>query len=69
VTVPAPGTHIVRDIAPGPLSSGIERPTVLNNVVYFFANDGVNGEELWRSDGTLSGTHIVADINSVLLIT
>jgi ELWxxDGT repeat protein len=57
------GTHIVRDIAPGPLSSGIERLTVLNNVAYFFANDGVNGEELWRSDGTLSGTHIVADIN------
>ncbi|HTD73671.1 MAG TPA: Ig-like domain-containing protein [Steroidobacteraceae bacterium] len=57
-----PGTHIVRDIAPGNIASGIERLTVLNNEVYFFANDGVNGLELWRSDGTSSGTHIVADI-------
>jgi len=36
----------------------------LNGYVYFSADDGSSGEELWRSDGTLTGTTIVADINT-----
>ena len=36
---------------------------VLNNVTYFAADDGVHGSELWRSDGTSAGTHLVKDIN------
>jgi ELWxxDGT repeat protein/VCBS repeat-containing protein len=36
------------------------------NVVYFAANDGIDGTELWRSDGTSSGTTLVANINSNL---
>ncbi len=58
------GTALVKDIAPGPASSGITALTPLNGVLYFLANDGTNGQELWRSDGTTSGTHIVADINA-----
>jgi uncharacterized delta-60 repeat protein len=30
--------------------------------MYFAANDGVHGTELWRSDGTAGGTTMVADI-------
>ena len=35
---------------------------VLNNVAYFIANDGVHGNELWRSDGTGTGTYMVLDL-------
>src|SRR5262245_2615570 len=34
----------------------------LEGAVYFTADDGANRTELWRSDGTASGTHIVIDI-------
>ncbi|MBI3461827.1 MAG: hypothetical protein HY000_02035, partial [Planctomycetes bacterium] len=34
----------------------------MNGTLYFFANDGVNGSELWKSDGTASGTVLVKDI-------
>ena len=37
---------------------------VMNNNLYFSANDGSNGEELWKSDGTASGTVMVKDIRS-----
>ncbi|WP_413467323.1 ELWxxDGT repeat protein [Pleurocapsa sp. FMAR1] len=29
----------------------------------FSADDGENGDELWVSDGTTEGTHLVEDIN------
>ncbi|HHD78764.1 MAG TPA: hypothetical protein ENK98_03880, partial [Epsilonproteobacteria bacterium] len=36
--------------------------TEVNGLLYFIANDGVHGEELWRSDGTPNGTILVEDI-------
>ena len=32
--------------------------------MYFIANDGIHGKELWKTDGTLSGTVMVKDINT-----
>lgn len=34
-----------------------------NGLLYFAADDGINGSELWKSDGTPSGTVMVKDIN------
>ena len=36
--------------------------TEFGGKVYFFANNGLTGNELWSSDGTAGGTAIVADL-------
>lgn len=35
----------------------------MNGFTYFVADDGINGYELWKTDGTTSGTSLVKDIN------
>lgn len=60
------GTVLVKDINPGPSSSVKYWPAesaVVDGVLYFVANDGVQGYELWRSDGTENGTFMVGNIN------
>jgi trimeric autotransporter adhesin len=37
----------------------------VENYVYFAANDGTNGLELWRTDGTANGTVRLTNINSI----
>ena len=62
----AAGTTMVKDIVPG-LASGIRytpawiRP--VGSTVFFAADDGAHGTELWRSDGTSTGTSMVADVH------
>lgn len=34
----------------------------VNGIAYFFADDGVTGRELWKSDGTGEGTSLVKDL-------
>jgi ELWxxDGT repeat protein len=69
VDVPA----LVKDINPGPSGSMISpaligipprpfSPVDLNGTLFFRANDGANGIELWRSDGTAAGTVLFKDI-------
>ena len=36
--------------------------TNLNGTLFFVANDGTHGRELWKTDGTAVGTVLVADI-------
>lgn len=43
--------------------SGIDEIFSFNDALYFRASIGVNNLELWRSDGTLSGTHPLAEIH------
>lgn len=36
--------------------------TCFNNRLYFNLQNGANGDELWRSDGTVAGTAMVSDV-------
>jgi len=54
---------LVADINPGSSTSSPRYFAPVSNGVYFKANDGTNGSELWFSDGTAAGTSMVCDIN------
>jgi len=53
---------LVKDINLLPPGSSFHGFVAIGNVVYFVAANSVNGEELWRSDGTAAGTVLVKDI-------
>ncbi len=53
---------MVKDIYGGSGSSWVSGITDVNGVVYFTANDGIHGSELWRTDGTEAGTVMVEDL-------
>src|SRR6266576_2726596 len=55
--------QMVADVYPGNLSSNPTSLTNVNGTLYFIADDGVHGRELWKSDGTPQGTTLVRDIN------
>ncbi len=73
------GTSILRDIYPGthadinspsltqprfiPNGSSPKGLTSIQGTLFFSADDGVHGRELWMSDGTTAGTVLVKDIN------
>jgi ELWxxDGT repeat protein len=71
----AKGTTLVKDINTVPGNSNpndkgdainrsaeVEKLYVVGKTLYFRANDGKHGLELWKSDGTVKGTREVKDI-------
>ena len=57
------GASLLKDLSEQP-SSTPAYFVELAGTLLFSADDGVNGRELWASDGTLAGTHMVKDINT-----
>ncbi|MEZ6090250.1 MAG: hypothetical protein R3C05_19925 [Pirellulaceae bacterium] len=51
------------DIRPDADRSNPNNIININGTAYFRANDGSNGYELWKSDGTDEGTTLVGNIN------
>lgn len=45
-------------------STGVTQVVDSLNLMFFTANDGVNGNELWATDGTAIGTNIVKNIGT-----
>lgn len=62
----AAGTYMVKDINPGIAGSITSLYSFIaydfNGILFFKASNGINGQELWRSDGTSSGTWMVKDL-------
>ena len=67
------GTVMVRDIRPGRdvttslsdargASPDPASLTLIGSSLFFSADDGVHGRELWQSDGTTAGTRMVQDV-------
>src|SRR6266511_2232803 len=57
---------LVKDInsATAKTSSNAKDFIELGQVTIFTASDGLNGQELWKTDGTEAGTVLLKDINS-----
>ena len=62
------GTNLVKDINPSNDSDGNTYPseprdfTEAGDKLYFTADDGEHGRELWVTDGTAEGTNLVKDL-------
>ncbi len=62
MALPQANIDLVKDIYPGPASSNIFNLISGDTTVYFMADDGTHGSELWKSNGTKQGTQLVKDI-------
>lgn len=64
------GTTLFKDIVPGPVSSNLKDQYFLfstGNYLLFNAITVAEGDELWKSDGTGTGTNLLKDINTGVL--
>ena len=54
---------LLKDINAGAGGSSFFNFTSVNGTLYFRPDDGVHGDELWKTNGTEAGTVLVKDIN------
>jgi len=59
--------HQICDSASGKITGSDASDLAIScrGVAYYNGDDGVNGTELWRTDGTPTGTYMVKDINPI----
>ncbi len=55
---------MIKDIRSGTYSSTPTSLTPVGSTLFFVANDGTNGSELWKTSGTASSTVMIKDIRS-----
>jgi ELWxxDGT repeat protein len=60
--IPAEVAVMVKDIRPGDNESSLDNLINANGTLFFVADDGVHGFEVWRSDGTAAGTILTRDV-------
>lgn len=62
----ADGEYLVQDFGTAQQYEGVDLyspfSVVAQGVAYFYKHDGIHGQELWRSDGTVAGTFLLADL-------
>ena len=54
--------HLVKDINPGVSSAVPKCWARLKDKIYFLADDGTHGSEIWSTDGSLAGTSMLKHI-------
>jgi ELWxxDGT repeat protein len=60
------GTALLRELGPAEdrySDASPAFPTVAGGRLYFEADDGIHGREIWQTDGTTAGTTLVSDIS------
>lgn len=57
---------LVRDVRPGPQGSAMQDLISHAGRLWFLADDGMRGKQLWTSDRTTAGTRIVVDLGRSL---
>lgn len=54
-------TSLIKDIAPGMISSDPYSLTVVGDQLFFIATDAIHGKSLFKTDGTTDGTELLID--------
>ncbi len=62
ISSPAAGVQLVKDINFGSADSSPSLFEEMGGELFFTADDGISGMELWKTDGTDAGTVIVSNI-------